>query len=315
MRYNFFTYFNIDYINIGMAMLVSLKQTQPEFVLYACAMDDKCLAILQQLQNSGYPIVPVDIKAVEAFDVKFAQCRSNRSRVEYYFTLSPVLPIYLFDQFAEIDYLTYLDADMIFYQDVKPLYEELENAQGSVMITPHGFPEHLKFRESYGIYNVSFQIYKREGAEQLLAKWRKLCIEWCYDILEENRFADQKYLDSFPTEFSTVHVCENPAAGIAPWNWSVRPLEKRIFYHFQGFKFLTNRWACHNLGSYQNFANGEILKVYQDYAKQLFNAQNILKEITGQDLPFPNRHQRSGSSTLRQFASAIRHRNLMRIKN
>src|SRR5205814_2361411 len=77
--------------------------------------------------------------------------------------------------------------------------------------------------------------------------WRDRCLEWCYDRLEGDRFADQKYLDLFPTLFRGVLVLDHPGANLAPWNMGRHRLTKEgdclrvdsqplIFYHFHNFK-------------------------------------------------------------------------------
>ena len=78
--------------------------------------------------------------------------------------------------------------------------------------------------------------------------WREKCIEWCYDYVDGDRFADQGYLQELSTRFPRVRVIENVGANLAPWNIGNYRVEFRdgkvlidstyplIFFHFQGFK-------------------------------------------------------------------------------
>jgi len=78
--------------------------------------------------------------------------------------------------------------------------------------------------------------------------WRERCIEWCYDRVEDDRFADQRYLDRMPEMFSGIHVISHLGANLAPWNLADCRLEwnngriqierryQLVFFHFYGIK-------------------------------------------------------------------------------
>jgi hypothetical protein len=78
--------------------------------------------------------------------------------------------------------------------------------------------------------------------------WRDRCIEWCYDYVDGDRFADQGYLDSFSGRSARVKVIGNIGANLAPWNIANYAIDFRdnavmidathplIFFHFQGLK-------------------------------------------------------------------------------
>ena len=316
MKYNFFTCFDVNYINIGLTLWRSLQKTHQDFTLYVCALDNAAYSALSKLAKNNSSLVPIALSDVEAADPEFAACKNNRSKVEYYFTLSPVLPQYLFNKFSGVDEFIYLDADLYFFQSIEPLRSELTASGGKVLICEHGFPPHLDFRLAFGRYNVECQIYRRNGAEAVLAWWRSQCIAWCGDKLDNGRFADQKYLDDFPTMFpQLVTVSRNAGAGVAPWNWPLRPSKNRwIFYHFQGFKFIARHLVCHNLGSYANYATADIRRVYAEYAGNLLETQRFLAQELGMEFAFPGKNSRTGMGICRQLLSAIVHRNLMGVK-
>ncbi len=288
MKYNFFTYFDSNYIFQGLALYSSLKNTGIKFRLFVISLDESAFAILTQLKDSIPEITPVKLADIEEFDPEFAVCSTKRSRVEYYFTLSPVAPLYLFEKFPDIEILNYLDSDLYFYSSPAPIYEELKN--NSILIINHRFPKHLKFMERNGKFNVAFQLYRNnDSARTCLRQWRKQCIEWCYDKVEAERYADQKYLDSWPQDFD-VTVCRNKGANLAPWNWMQYNLKiadgkllidenELIFFHFQGFRFLNNARICHNLGCYFAIMPKEIKAfLYKNYAEQFVEFEKLLDE-------------------------------------
>ena len=96
----------------GYTLFQSLCKHVPDFSLYVAALDDEAYRLLAMAGDSR--LIPIRLADIEAFDPEFARCRDNRSRVEYIFTLSPVLPLYLFHRHPEIQVLNYLDSDLFF---------------------------------------------------------------------------------------------------------------------------------------------------------------------------------------------------------
>jgi hypothetical protein len=96
--------------------------------------------------------------------------------VEYYFTCTPSLPLYVLKHNAEIDVISYLDADLYFFSHPAPIYEELGDQ--SILIVGHRFPAHLRQREELnGTYNVGFLSLRGNSVGlQCLSWWRERCL-------------------------------------------------------------------------------------------------------------------------------------------
>src|SRR3990172_2228653 len=61
--------------------------------------------------------------------------------------------LYLVNHYPQIERITYLDADLLFYAPPSTIFEELGDR--SILIVGHRFPERLRHLESqFGIYNV-----------------------------------------------------------------------------------------------------------------------------------------------------------------
>ena len=324
MRY-FATYFDSGYLVPGDTLFRSLKKNGGEFRLFVVCLDDE---LFELLCRHGEPeLVPLRLADIEAFDPEFAATRATRSRVEYYFTLSPVLPLYLLHRFPELDSITYLDADLYFYSRPEPLFAELDD--GAVLIIPHRFPAEIRWREQFGIYNVQFQIYRRDPRTfAILHWWRDRCLEWCFARVEPARFADQKYLDEWPERFAGVVVSRLSGAGLAPWNWSNYRLkvgndgiltvddERLIFYHFQGFKLLSNHLLYHNLGSYGKVMNASLLTFfYGNYLAELRSTIARWRQLEPErEFSLIRKSSRDKKTSIRNLLSAVVHRNLMWVK-
>ena len=213
--------------------------------------------------------------------------------MEYYFTCTPSLPLYLFQQQPQIDLITYLDADLYFFGDPAPLFAELEGH--SVAITAHRFPPRLRKLEETGIYNVAWLSFRRDplGLE-VLHWWRERCLEWCYDRIEPTRFADQKYLDDWPQRFPGVVVLEHSGANLGPWNFSEHTLhsaertvrvdnQSLIFFHFHGLKQPAPWLYDANVSNYHARFSGRLRRlVYRPYIRALEAARRSVPSAVTQ---------------------------------
>jgi len=239
---HFCTYFDHNYLPRGMVMLESLHEHCPEAHVHVLCLSDECHGALAAL---AYPFVSlIRLDELEAADPALAATRPTRSLIEYYFTITPCLPWHLLTR-RGLEEITYLDADMMFFSSPEPIFKEAGAA--SVIITPHRFSEKLSYKKFHGLYNVSWLTFRNTGhGLDCLAWYKDACLDWCYDVLEETRYADQKYLDIFPEKFLGVHVMRNSGGGVAPWNLADSIMEIRdgcivinndplIFYHAHNF--------------------------------------------------------------------------------
>jgi hypothetical protein len=285
----FATLFDKNYLSRGLALLSSMHQHIPIFRLYVLCLDIETENFLNKKNDSN--IALIRLADLEEQYPELMEAVNNRSRVEFYFTLSPVLPLYILEIYPEINLITTLDADIYFFSDPSPVLEEL--AGKSILISPHRFPPHLKGSEAYGLYNVSFQAFRRdENGFACLRWWKEKCIEWCYDRLEENRFADQKYLDQFPHLFEGVTILKHTGAAVAPWNIGTYAItqkhkkvfigsEELIFYHFHYLRFIQSNLIKHNLDQYGHKATPTLTRmVYKPYIAELTLFNKQLKQNT-----------------------------------
>lgn len=249
MRY-YCTYFDRQYLLRGLALYRSLKAHAEPFTLWVLCFDGWSYETLTKLARPE--LRPIALTDFEQGDTELLAAKPTRSKVEYYFTCSPSLPLYLMERHPEIDLLTYLDADLYFYGSPEPIFEEMGAA--SILISEHRYPPHLKAMEIHGIYNVGLLTFRNDdSARACLSRWRAQCLEWCFDRPEEGKYADQKYLDDWTERFAGVKVLKHPGAGLAPWNWANYDIQTcpngsilvdsqpLIFFHFHGLKIL-NAW-------------------------------------------------------------------------
>jgi hypothetical protein len=285
--YYFCTYFDQNYLPRGLALYRSLREHCPEFKLWVLCMDHTSYGVLEKLNLPG--IHPLSLEEFERNDDLLLGAKQNRSRIEYYFTCTPSLPIYILNNWSEVDLITYLDADLFFFASPSPLFEEL--GDGSIAIIGHRFSQHMCHLQKFGIFNVGWLSFRRDdNAFACLYWWRERCIEWCYDREEDGRFADQKYMDDWPSRFKNVVVLEHKGANLAPWNLSNYHLlcepkghiltvdnEPLIFFHFQGLKKIKN-WLYDPSWIIYSVHSSTILrkKIYVVYLKTLIDVNTNL---------------------------------------
>lgn len=246
MRTRYFcTLFDSGYLLKGVAMLESLVRHCPNAQTYVLCMDEVTKSILESLKISG--VQCISLSDIESDDL--LKAKQNRGVAEYCWTLSPSLPSYVLDHYSDIELITYLDADLLFYSSVEPLFDEIGGA--SIAIIEHRFPPRLKDREVNGRFCVEWVSFRRDTEGMAcLTRWRDQCIEWCYYRLEDGKMGDQKYLDEWPERYSSCHILMHPGAGVAPWNYAQYTFGKDgygnitvdgsplIFYHFHQFQLL-----------------------------------------------------------------------------
>ncbi|MCU7513955.1 MAG: glycosyltransferase, partial [Ignavibacteria bacterium] len=239
------SYFDRNYLVKALALIDSLiRYEEQDFKFYAVCLDEYTRLILDNLKIEN--VIAIPVHEIEWNDAGLIEAKKNRSLVEYYWTLTPTIIQRILQNNPGIDVLTYLDADLFFYSDPQVIMNELGDA--SVLIHSHRFPPRLKHLEIYGKYNVGLLVFRNnEDGVRILNWWRGKCNEWCYNKLEGERFADQKYLDEWGKTFRGVAETENIGVGLGPWNHEQYKFSidqnknimvndsKVVVYHFHSF--------------------------------------------------------------------------------
>lgn len=263
-------------------MYRSLEATGEDFKLYAVCFDDLAYEILGKLELSrliAIPLADFETPPLQAVKVQ-------RTAGEYCWTCTPHVTRYVLDTY-QLSEVTYLDADLCFFERPSLLLSEFEKSGASVLITEHRYTPRYDQTAVSGIYCVQFMTFKadRRGIEAL-QWWQDRCLEWCYARFEDGKNGDQKYLDDWPQRFDGVHVLSHIGGGVAPWNVQQYVLRKNgksgilvdglplVFFHFHAYKQYFD--DMHDLGIYR-LGRSVVEMIYRPYVQKLAEAQ---KEIT-----------------------------------
>ena len=287
--FNFCTYFNSNYLTQGLTLYRSLLRQDIQFKLWVLCFDNQVYQTLNKLNLKE--IVPILLKDFEASDEELLKVKAGRTLIEYFFTCTPSLLLYVLKHNPSIDIISYLDADLFFFSNPSPIYEELGNH--SILIVRHNFHPCHKEAEIYGIYNVGLLSFRNDDiGRQCLYWWRARCLEWCYDRVEDGRYADQKYLDDWPTKFLKVAVLQNKGGGLAPWNIRNYSLclknnkllidsQELIFFHPHGLRQIKKWLYDPNLTKYEIRADYLTKRyLYGFYIKELWQTKKWISRET-----------------------------------
>ncbi len=271
------TYFDKNYLSRGLVLYDSLKKYTSQFELYILCLDEFTVDFFESNKNKYPEVKTLQLSDIEESEPALRDAKLNRSKIEYYFTLSPCLPLYLLKK-HQLPHICSLDADILFLNSPEKLFTDLDKY--SIIVTPHKFSRELAFSIKYGAYNVSFQIFKNdETGLKCLELWKNQCVEWCGDEYDEvnDRFADQKYLDDWTTLYpNAVKSLDDNISGLATWNLNNYSIEKRnddyfsngeriVFYHFHHFKIFDKKWASNGFDEYKVKIQKGVDELYLDY--------------------------------------------------
>jgi len=275
MGRNFITYFDQHYLPKGLAMLRSLLRHNPDSEIYVVCCDDRTMDVVMDEDRNH--VVPISLAVVEKYDKALAVSKTNRTWVEYLWTLTPTVMLWAIDNICSmLAPIAYVDADLYFFASLDPLYTEVGNAVAAVI--PHRWtPRHAVRLKPNGIYNVSWTYAQNSfAAMRFLTEWRNLCIDWCYSS-GEHGVGEQGHLDQLVPKYK-IHEVKHLGANLAPWSQEQYQYWKEgnnliidnyqlLFYHFHEFKHLENGTVIQRTGYSLNEA--VVSHIYLPYENEI----------------------------------------------
>lgn len=295
---HFVTLFDSLFLPQGLALNASLARHAGSYTLWVLCVDDITHEVLQRLAPPN--VRPLQLSTLETPELR--RVKALRTRGEYCWTLTPFAPRFVFETDPTIRRVTYVDADLWFRRDPAPLFEELEQAGASVLITDHGYAPEYDQSATSGQYCVQFMVFVRDTAEPVRQWWEDRCIEWCHARFEDGKFGDQKYLDDWPTRFKgLVHVLQRQEHAQAPWNATRYPYGPAVIYHFHGLRILPGRRF--DAGPIYYLPRTVVTHIYQPYVTELRDSIRFL-EVAGFEVR-PQARPLGVVGTLRRIGSGI----------
>jgi hypothetical protein len=309
------TYFDRGFLIQGLALWRSLAASDSGAFLWVLALDNFTADTLNRLNEPSLRVV--SLAQLELGDPALLAAKASRTRVEYYFTLSPCWPRWVLMQNPDLDRLTYLDADLFFFADPTPIFAAMDAARASILITAHRFPSWLDHYEQHGRFNVGVLSFRNDdNGRTCLDTWRTQCLAWCHDRVEAGKYADQGYLDQWPVLLGrALLVLDDPGVNLAPWNWSRYELTSvappmvdgraAIVFHFARFRPKSSlRWWQSGQLDYGVMPQRWRDALCTPYWRALSGAREELQRID-RTIDFVYRPTRLGRDALRSLPLAL----------
>jgi hypothetical protein len=298
MSKNFCTYFDKNYLSKFLVLKDSIDKFNSQYNFFILALDDFILDFFKKKKIKNIQLISLKDLEQEYKDLIIA--KNNRDLIEYYFTLSPFLPRYIFKKF-KCNYISYVDSDFFFFKDPVKLF--LQNECSSItLIKQDSLPK-------YGIFNMGLIFYNFNFSEtlEIINTWAEQCLNSCNDIPDTNKnlYADQKYLDQWTVKLKNIKILYPEYSVLSPWdsNYSIESNIDNIFaFHFHAFEINNNSFNS-GFSNYNKLPSKLILdKFYYPYAKKIF-AINTAYNLTNKSI---RNHSNNNIKKFRKFKSFLK---------
>lgn len=269
---HYVTLFDSLFLPQGLALHLSMERYATPYRLWILCVDDEVFQVLSALELPNVSLMRLsDLETDELRKVK-----QDRTAGEYCWTLTPFAPRFVFEADYSVQRVTYLDADMWFRKNPKPIFQEFEQSGKCVLITDHGYAPEYDQSATSGQFCVQFMTFCRDSGERVRSWWEDRCVEWCFARLEGGKFGDQKYLDDWPEKFiDDVHILQQQQLMLAPWNVTRFPYGPSIVFHFHGLRI-----GCEIfVDDYYRLPNVVVENIYKLYIKDIKSSIELLKSI------------------------------------
>jgi len=263
----YITLFDRSFLPLGLALYRSLRAQAGKFHLWIICMDEEVERVFRELALPEVRLLPLS----ELEDDRLRAVKPGRSKGEYCWTLTPFAPSAVWDRDPQAERVTYLDADLYFFDRPQILLDEFDASGKHVLITEHAYAPEYDVTATSGRFCVQFMTFRRTAPGiEVLRSWQEQCLDWCFARYEPDRFGDQKYLDAWPKKFTdSVHIAAQKEKILAPWNASwfaaTGPLAP-VFYHFQGFRLVGETTVVCSVG-YK--LSAPVRHLYQAYVAEV----------------------------------------------
>ena len=155
---------------------------------------------------------------------------------------------------SQDEVLVYLDSDILFYNDIKLIEDEMTGVD--ILLTPHFTnppPDFEKISEldvnNSGLYNGGFVAFRNnKTGNEFIAWWKERMKKYCFTDFRNGMFVDQVWLNFVPLYFQQVLISKHQGLNVAYWNFHERTISQDdnkqwrvnnvplVFLHFSGYR-------------------------------------------------------------------------------
>lgn len=245
-----FTVCSVSHLGQAKTMADSFIEHNPGYEL-KIGVVDRIAGRVDESQFADYELIEIEKvgipdleKLIQKYDV-FEMCGLIR----------PYLAEFLFNRYADLQKLIYIDTDILIFGSFENVLADLETHD--IVITPHAFlpfpedglyPKEVSFNNA-GLYNSGFFAVKRsDSARHFLKWWQQRLSEYGEVNFMDGMFVDQLWLNFVPLFFDNVLISKDLGLNVGYWNLHERSLSQTnenfivnekyplIFFHYSGYK-------------------------------------------------------------------------------
>jgi lipopolysaccharide biosynthesis glycosyltransferase len=244
-----FTICSINYLAQARTLRDSLKSTNPDVHFFVGLVDRLDNVTFEGAFVPDFPLVEIHKIGIDGFDdmcARYNITELNTAVKPFYFT-------YFFNQYPEATKVIYFDPDIIVYQPLTELLENLDTHEA--VLTPHLLtpindrltPNELHHLNT-GVYNLGFVAFRKSAETIAFIQWweEKLRYECLIDLCN-GLFVDQNWMNFLPIFIQNTHIERHPGYNAAYWNMHERTFgivngevfvnqgHPLIFFHYSGY--------------------------------------------------------------------------------
>jgi hypothetical protein len=292
------TYFDWNYLPRALCLFSSIRENNDDSELYVLALDEEVEKYFDEKQMQG--ITVFNLKDLINTYPELLLARDNRAQVEFYFTCTPHAVKYVMDKFSNPnDLIIYLDADLYFFSKPQIAVDQMKDF--SVGIIEHRYEPNLENQYiQFGRFNVGWVAFRNDlDGLGCLSWWQKACTEWCFDRVEDGKFADQGYLNDFESISNKTQILNSNKFNVAPWNLhehdlnislysSAKTEESIVFFHFHGIKNICfNLYATSEPHYFYRLKNFQRRNIYKPYVSKLRYETHLVSKWKSKGIQSP----------------------------
>ncbi|MBU1200767.1 glycosyl transferase [Patescibacteria group bacterium] len=291
-RFVLVTLFDSNYLAKGLVNYYSLQKYLKNFVLYAYCFDELSYEAISKLNLKNL----VAIRFSDFEDKMLLKIKGNKDRLyEYYWACVPFV-IEKTLQRKEAEYVTYMDADLMFFSNPSTLFDFSKDVD--VLIQPNNFSYNETHQfDPVGYYCSGWVTFRdNPGGRRVLEWWNRQCLKWCSARFKDGKFGDQKYLDDWRFRFNRVQEIAEVGSSIAPWNVNKYDISNKggrifinnkwplIYYHYHSFRMnlLDYKYIIEGDRNNNYTISNEVKGlIYESYINNMKKVIKDLKNIKG----------------------------------
>lgn len=288
-----FTLCSNNYLAQAKTLGDSIKQLNPEY-LFFIGLVDTLSNDIDYRAEIGYDLILSNEIGIPDFDNLW----KKYSIIEFNTCVKPFYFQYFIKKFKPLDYLFYIDPDILILNDLTIVEHEFESSS-KLLLTPHILsPIPLDSKTpgeniflNYGIFNLGFLGLKNPGiSDHFLEWWKERTYHLGFDQTSAGLFVDQLWFNLVPIFFKNVKISRHPGLNMAPWNLHERIFNSDrsvlflgqsyplVFYHFSKYNLSEPDLICSHYDRYNFDAIPEIRDFYIYYSELLL--RNRIKKFS-----------------------------------